>query len=66
MGDVVPWVAGTGLAGALDPRLLSFAAPRRILFLLHGIKLLVNYFQFNSLEQNSASLISEFRLNRES
>jgi hypothetical protein len=40
--------------------LTSRCPPWRILFLLHRIKLLVNYFQFNSLEQNIASLISEF------
>jgi hypothetical protein len=34
-GDALPWVAGTGLAGSLDPRLLHVAAPRRILFLLN-------------------------------
>ena len=33
--DALPWVAGTGLAGARDPRLLHVAAPRRILFLLN-------------------------------
>jgi hypothetical protein len=43
--------------------LISRCPPRRILFLLHGIKLLVNYFQFNSLKQNSAFLIYESRFN---
>jgi 5'-3' exonuclease len=38
--------------------------PQRILFLLHGIRLLVNCFQLNSFEQNSASSISKFRFKK--
>jgi hypothetical protein len=40
---------------------ISRCPPWRILFLLHGIKLLVIYFQLNSLGQNTATSIWKFR-----